>query len=69
MVKMIFIVLGVNQKKTRRSGGTFYDRYYAALCSYVSKFLSVSEAVEDLVQEVFLFQCGKVSVSSPIPKN
>ena len=48
-----FIVLGVNQKD-KKIWRDFYDRYYAALCSYVSKFLSVSDAVEDLVQEVFI---------------
>lgn len=50
-----FIVLGVNQKD-KKIWRDFYDRYYAALCSYVSKFLSVSDAVEDLVQEVFMGQ-------------
>ena len=34
-----FIVLGVNQKD-KKIWRDFYDRYYAALCSYVSKFLS-----------------------------
>ena len=48
-----FIVLGVNQKD-KKIWRDFYDRYYAALCSYVSKFLSVSDAVEDLVQDVFI---------------
>ena len=48
-----FIVVGVNQKD-KKIWRDFYDRYYAALCSYVSKFLSVSDAVEDLVQEVFI---------------
>ena len=48
-----FIVLGVNQKD-KKIWRDFYDRYYAALCSYVSKFLAVSDAVEDLVQEVFI---------------
>lgn len=31
-----------------------YERYYAALCSYVSQLLDVKEEVEDLVQEVFV---------------
>lgn len=48
-----FIVVGVNQKD-KKIWRDFYDRYYAALCSYVSKFLFVSDAVEDLVQEVFI---------------
>ena len=37
------IVAGVNQKD-KGIWRDFYDRYYAALCSYVSKFLSVSDA-------------------------
>ena len=32
----------------------FYDRFYTALCVYVSKILPVPDAVEDLVQEVFI---------------
>ena len=32
----------------------FYNRYYAALCSYVEKILFLTDAVEDLVQEVFI---------------
>ncbi len=34
--------------------GDFYDRFYTALCVYVSKILPVPDAVEDLVQEVFI---------------
>ncbi|EJX00182.1 RNA polymerase ECF-type sigma factor [gut metagenome] len=47
------IVIGVN-KKDRERWGDFYDRYYAALCTYVSKILPRPVAVEDLVQEVFI---------------
>lgn len=48
-----FIVAGVN-RKDKKVWASFYDRYYAALCSYVAKILLVSDAVEDLVQEVFI---------------
>lgn len=47
------IVAGVNEKDRER-WGDFYDRYYAALCTYVSKILPIPAAVEDLVQEVFI---------------
>ena len=47
------IVVGVNQKD-KKIWRDFYDRYYAALCSYVEKILFLSDAVEDLVQEVFI---------------
>lgn len=47
------IVIGVNEKDRER-WGDFYDRYYAALCTYVSKILPIPVAVEDLVQEVFI---------------
>lgn len=48
-----FIVAGVN-RKDKKIWRDFYDRYYAALCSYVGKIVTVSETVEDLVQEVFI---------------
>ena len=47
------IVAGVN-RKDEKIWGDFYDRFYAALCVYVSKILPVPDAVEDLVQEVFI---------------
>lgn len=47
------IVIGVNEKDRER-WGDFYNRYYAALCTYVSKILPIPVAVEDLVQEVFI---------------
>ena len=47
------IVTGVNCKDKKR-WGDFYDRFYAALCVYVAKLLPVTDAVEDLVQEVFI---------------
>ena len=47
------IVAGVNQKD-KGIWRDFYDRYYAALCSYVEKILFFTDAVEDLVQEVFI---------------
>lgn len=48
-----FIVAGVN-RKDKKVWADFYDRYYTALCSYIAKILSDAEAVEDLVQEVFI---------------
>ena len=47
------IVAGVN-RKDEKTWGDFYDRFYAALCVYVSKILPIPDAVEDLVQEVFI---------------
>ena len=51
--KIDIIVAGVN-RKDEKIWGDFYDRFYAALCVYVSKILPVPDAVEDLVQEVFI---------------
>ena len=51
--KIDTIVAGVN-RKDEKMWGDFYDRFYAALCVYVSKILPVPDAVEDLVQEVFI---------------
>ena len=47
------IVAGVNQKD-KGIWRDFYNRYYAALCAYVEKILFLTDAVEDLVQEVFI---------------
>ena len=47
------IVAGVN-RKDEKTWGDFYDRFYAALCVYVTKILPIPDAVEDLVQEVFI---------------
>lgn len=47
------IVAGVN-RKDKKIWGDFYDRFYAALCVYVAKILPVPDAVEDLVQDVFI---------------
>ncbi len=47
------IVVGVN-RKDEKVWGSFYDCYYAALCSYVSRLLKTEDEVEDLVQEVFI---------------
>lgn len=47
------ILRGVN-RKDEKMWGDFYDRFYTALCVYVSKMLPVPEAVEDLVQDVFV---------------
>lgn len=47
------IVAGVN-RKDQKMWGAFYDRFYAALCVYVGKLLPITDAVEDLVQEVFI---------------
>ena len=51
--KIDTIVAGVN-RKDEKMWGDFYDRFYAALCVYVSKILPVADAVEDLVQDVFI---------------
>ena len=51
--KIDIIVAGVN-RKDEKIWGDFYDRFYAALCAYVAKILPVPDAVEDLVQEVFI---------------
>ena len=51
--KMDRIVAGVN-RKDEKIWGDFYDRFYTALCVYVSKIISLPDAVEDLVQEVFI---------------
>jgi RNA polymerase sigma-70 factor (ECF subfamily) len=51
--KIDTIVAGVN-RKDEKMWGDFYDRFYAALCVYVSKILPVPDAVEDLVQDVFI---------------
>ena len=51
--KIDIIVAGVN-RKDKKMWGDFYDRFYTALCVYVSKILPVPDAVEDLVQEVFI---------------
>ena len=51
--KIDAIVTGVN-RKDEKMWGDFYARFYAALCVYVSKILPIPDAVEDLVQEVFI---------------
>ena len=51
--KIDTIVAGVN-RKDEKMWGDFYDRFYTALCVYVSKILPVPDAVEDLVQDVFI---------------
>ena len=45
--KIDIIVAGVNWKD-KKMWGDFYDRFYTALCVYVSKILPVPDAVEDL---------------------
>lgn len=47
------ILAGVN-RKDEKMWGSFYDCYYAPLCSYVSRILQSDHEVEDLVQEVFI---------------
>ena len=47
------IISGINQKN-KEAWSAFYGQFYAALCAYVSKMISKPEAVEDLVQEVFI---------------
>lgn len=61
------IVAGVN-RKDEKTWGDFYDRFYAALCVYVSKILPIPDAVEDLVRKS-LFPYGRVSVPSLILKS
>lgn len=51
--KIDTMVAGVN-RKDEKMWGDFYDRFYTALCVYVSKILPVPDAVEDLVQDVFI---------------
>ena len=51
--KIDTIVAGVN-RKDEKMWGDFYDRFYTALCVYVSKILPVPDAVEDLVQDFFI---------------
>lgn len=47
------IVTAVN-RKDKKMWRDFYDSFYAVLCVYVSKFLPLPDAVEDLVQDVFI---------------
>lgn len=47
------IIAAVNQKD-QHGWELFYDRYYAALCSFVASILKQQEDVEDLVQEIFI---------------
>jgi len=62
-----FIVLGVNQKD-KKIWRDFYDRYYAA-CALMSANSYPYPMLWKIWCKKFLFQCGKASVSSPIPKN
>ena len=65
--KIDTIVAGVN-RKDEKMWGDFYDRFYTALCVYVSKILPVPDAVEDL-GKTFLFLYGKGSVPFLILKS
>lgn len=47
------VIVGIN-RKDKKAWKDLYNFYYAPLCSYVAKLLNVPEAVEDLVQEVFI---------------
>lgn len=47
------ILVGIN-RKDKKLWGSFYDCYYAALCSYMMRFLKDSYVVEDLVQKIFI---------------
>ena len=51
--KIDTIVAGVLRNDEKMCCDLF-DSFYAALCVYVSKILPVPDAVEDLVQEVFI---------------
>lgn len=52
------IVAGVNQKD-KGIWRDFYDRYYAALCSYVEKILFLTDAVEDSVSGGVYIRVGR----------
>lgn len=47
------IISGINQKD-KKTWNAVYSQFYAALCAYVAKLIPESEAVEDLVQDVFI---------------
>lgn len=47
------IIAGVN-RKDKGAWNDLYDMFYAALCAYVEKMLPMPDAVEDLVQDVFV---------------
>ena len=47
------ILTGVN-RKDEKVWKKIYERYYASLCAYTAKLVGTPEAVEDLVQEVFI---------------
>ncbi len=47
------IIKEVN-KKNKSEWSRFYSSYYAALCVYVSKFIEDTDAVEDIVQDIFI---------------
>ena len=47
------IVSGINHKD-KKAWNMVYSQFYAALCAYVAKMIPESEAVEDLVQDVFI---------------
>lgn len=48
------ILVAELNRKDEKIWSVFYDRFYAALCVYVAKILPVPDAVEDLVQDVFI---------------
>ena len=47
------ILSGINHKD-KKAWNMVYSQFYAALCAYVAKMIPESEAVEDLVQDVFI---------------
>ena len=47
------IISGINHKD-KKAWNMVYSQFYAALCAYVAKMIPESEAVEDLVQDVFI---------------
>lgn len=48
------LLLSAINEKNEKAWKTFYDYYYAALCSYVNRIIKQPEITEDLVQEIFL---------------
>lgn len=47
------IISGINHKD-KKAWNMVYSQFYAALCAYVAKMIPESEAVEALVQDVFI---------------
>lgn len=48
------LILSAINEKHEKAWETFYDYYYAALCSYVNRIIKQPEITEDLVQDIFI---------------